>query len=131
MHRKGYTEARFDASDNVIGVLFNLFSEHWITLQWAYCCKLLQNKKDPYRFIRVECIFEVWVHSLFEHFYDLETHQAKRLQLGETVPAFTNEEMVEYRSIKSEYSKRFDYDLSQRHGEEQYASQAYKEGLKW
>jgi len=54
LRRKGYTEARFDASTNVIGVLFNLFSECWLRLQWAYCSKLLQNKQDPYRFIRVK-----------------------------------------------------------------------------
>jgi len=131
LRRKGYTEARFDASSNVVGVLFNLFSEYWIRLQWAYCSKLLQNKKDPYRFIRVECIFEVWVYNLFEHFYDLETHQAKQLRLGENVTAFTNDEMVEYRFIKSEYSKCFDNNLSQRHGEDMYASREYAEGLKW
>jgi len=131
LRRKGYTEARFDASSNVIGVLFNLFSEYWIRLQWAYCSKPLQNKMDPYRFIRVEFVFEVWVYNLFEHFYDLETHQAKRLRLGKDVTAFTNDEMVEYRFIKSEYSKRFDNDLSQRHGEDMYASWEYAEGLKW
>jgi len=118
-------------SSSVIGVLFNLFSEYWIRLQWSYCSKLLQNKKDPYRFIRVECVFEVWIYNLFEHFYDLETHQAKQLRFGENVTAFTNDEMVEYRFIKSEYSKRFDNDLSQRHGEEMHASREYAEGLKW
>jgi len=131
LRRKGYTEKHFDKSPTIVRVLFGLFTEYWIRLQWSYCCKLLQNKKDPYRFIRVECIFEVWVHNLFEHFYDLETHQAKQLRIGENVPAFTNEEMVEYRFIKSEYSKRFDNDLSQHHGEELYASRAYAEGLKW
>jgi len=131
LRRKGYTEARFDASTNVIGVLFNLFSEYWLRLQWAYCSKLLQNKQDPYRFIRVECIFEVWVYNLFEHFYDLETHQAKRLRLGENVTAFTNDEMAEHRFIKPEYSKRFDNDLAQRLDDDMHTSREYAEGLKW
>jgi len=131
LRRKGYTEKRFDESTTIVGVLFGLFAEYWIRLQWAYCCKLLQNKKDPYRFIRVECIFEVWVYNLFEHFYDLETHQAKRLRIGENVPAFKNEEMVKCRFIKSEYSKRFDNDLSQCVGEDMYASREYAEGLQW
>jgi len=131
LRRKGYTEARFDKSPTIVGVLFGIFAEYWIMLQWAYCCKLLQNKKDPYCFIRVECIFEVWVHCLFEHFYDLETHQAKRLRIGETIPAFTDVEMVEYKFHKSEYGKRFDNDLSQRHGAELYASLVHAEDLKW
>ena len=59
LRRKQHTEARFEKSASILGVLFGVFAEHWITLQWACCCKLLQNKKDLHRFIRVECIFEV------------------------------------------------------------------------
>ena len=125
------TLKRFDASTNVIGVLFNLFSEYWLRLQWAYCSKLLQNKQDPYRFIRVECIFEVWVYNLFEHFYDLETHEAKRLRLGEDVATFTKVEMAEYRFIKSECSKRFDNNLAQRLDDDLHTTRECAEGLKW
>jgi len=74
-----YTEAEFDNSTMVIKTFFGMFAECWITLQWAYCCKIIQNKKDAYCFIRVECIFEVWAACLLEHVYDLETHKAKRL----------------------------------------------------
>ncbi len=74
LQEKQHTKQQFDQSPTIVGVTFGIFLDYWITLQWAYCCKLLLNKKDPWCFIRVECIFEVWIHALF-HFYDLETHE--------------------------------------------------------
>jgi len=131
LRRKQYTSARFDKSTAIVGVLFGIFAEYWITLQWSYCCKLLQNKKDPYCFIRVECIFEVWVHCFLEHFYDLETHQAKRLRCGETIPAFTDDEMDECKFLKLEHGKRYDKNLAHHFGDEEFTPLEYEEDLKW
>jgi len=115
----------------MIKSIFGMFAEYWITLQWAYCCKILQNKKDPYRFIRVECIFEVWVACLLEHFYDLETHEARRLRRGEIVPTFPKDEMEEYNFLKSEYSKRYDNDLAAGVGAGMVTPKEYANDLKW
>ena len=131
LRKKQYTHTDFNKSTSVVSYIFGMFTEYWITLQWSYCCKLLQNKKDPYRFIRVECIFEVWVDCLLEHFYDLETHQAKRLRSEETIPTFTEDEMDECKFLKSEYSKRYDNDLAHRVGEDEFTPQEHGEDLKW
>jgi len=39
--------------------------------------------------------------------------------------------MVEYKFLKSEYSKRYDNDLAHCHGEEEFAPLEYADDLKW
>ena len=129
LRKKQYTQTQFNQSTTIVGVMLGIVTEFWMALQWDYCCKLLLNTSDPWRFIRVECIFEVWVHALF-HFYDLETHEVLRIRNREKVPNFSEYDTDEYTFHKKEYSKRYDNDLVDRQGYD-LPRKEYDEDLKW
>ena len=129
LRKKQCTQAQFDQSSTIVGVMLGITTEFWMALQWDYCCKLLEDTSDPWRFIRVECIFEVWVHALF-HFYDLETHEVLRIRHREKIPNASEYDTKEYTFHKNEYSKRYSNDLADRL-EYDFPRKEYHEDLKW